>query len=349
MIDPSLLWLSKELALTVFPVMLVTIIVSALSAKLLSRYSLLAIPNSRSAHHQPIATAGGFALILGVGAGSIWLAFSSGLMETKYTMLFGLSSLAMLLGFLDDAYEVSAKLKFSLIGILSLAMAYLLGPVTVIPFDNVQLQLPWLIAMAGTGLFVFTLINSVNFIDGSDGAIPLSAFAAAVIMAILAGKFEVWTVVWSSLLLLFALGGFLPFNMPKAKVFLGDTGSLFIGSWFAGSALILIASGPPAVLWLMPLLFMPWLSDVLLTMAWRLKNKHDLLSAHNDHLYQWLLKDGKSHRQVAIWLTVQIIAAGSMAMLFSISATSAFLGFAAAASLALLIHLQVRKNAKADR
>ncbi|MBL4616523.1 MAG: hypothetical protein JKY46_02425 [Robiginitomaculum sp.] len=344
MVDPNLLWLSKELALATLPVILVTILVSALAAKLLSMYSLLAVPNSRSAHQQPIATAGGFSLVLGIGAGSIWLAFSSDLLESKYPVLFGLSSLAMLLGFIDDAYEVSAKLKFSLIGILSLAMAFLLGPVTVIPFDTVQLQLPWVIAIAGTGLFVFTLINSVNFIDGSDGAIPLSACAAAVIMVILAGRFEVWEAFWSSLLLATALGGFLPFNMPKAKVFLGDTGSLFIGSWFAGTALMLVVSGPPAVLWLMPLLFMPWLSDVLLTMAWRLLKKQNLMLAHNDHLYQCMIKSGKSHRQVAIWLMVQIIAAGSMAMLFSISATSAFLGFSAAASLALLVHLQVRKT-----
>ncbi|MCF6292230.1 MAG: hypothetical protein L3J04_02420 [Robiginitomaculum sp.] len=341
MIDPDLL--------VVLPVLLLVVIVSVLSAKLLSRYSFLAIPNSRSAHKQPIATAGGLALLLGIGAGSIWLSFSSGLMDSEYPILLGLSSLAMLLGFFDDAYDMSAKLKFSLIGALSLIMAFLLGPVTVIPFDAVQLQLPWVIAMTGTALFVFTLINSVNFIDGSDGAIPLSAFAAAIIMVILAGKFEVWPVFWSSILLACALGGFLPFNMPKAKVFLGDTGSLFIGSWFAGTALILIVEGPPAVLWLMPLLFMPYLSDVLLTMAWRLLKKQNLLSAHNDHLYQWMIKGGKSHRQVAIWLMVQIIAAGSMAMLFSISATSAFLGFSAAASLALLIHLQVRKSSGQER
>jgi len=320
--------------------------ICALVSWAMVRYSIQAIPNSRSAHSQPTPTAGGLALLLAMAAGVMMLNFSVGLNNSLFLSLFGPASMLAVLGLADDVRELDAKLKFGLIGLISVLMALLLGPVMVLPLDSMQMQLPWMIGMAGTSLWVFTMVNSVNFMDGADGVVPLSSLIAALGLAVLGALFGVWVVCWSSLLLVAALAGFLPFNMHKAKIFLGDTGSLFIGSWFAGSALLLIREGPESALWLMPLLFMPYLSDVLLTMAWRLRKRKNLLMAHNDHLYQLALKSGKSHANVALSLSLQIAITGSLAIFLHSSATSGFLGFVAMAVFSLLAHWHIRHNGK---
>jgi UDP-N-acetylmuramyl pentapeptide phosphotransferase/UDP-N-acetylglucosamine-1-phosphate transferase len=319
---------------------------SALISWLLSRSQVLAEPNARSAHKIPIATAGGLGPAVGsvLGIGLLaWMGFESlGIDGGSVLTLLGLGSLAAMLGFADDVFELSAKWKFAAIGLLSLAMAILLGPVLILPFDGGGLNLPWIIGVFGTALWVFTLVNSVNFIDGADGVIPASALIASIGLAVLSALFEVWTAFWLASLLITALAGFIPLNMPRAQLFLGDTGSLFIGCWFAGTALILIAQGPEPVLWLMPLIAMPWLSDVLLTMAWRLQHKKNLLQPHNDHLYQMALGEGVPHIYVAAGMSLQVFATCILAILFRTSATSAFLAFAAAAIFALLIHQRAR-------
>ncbi|VAW02329.1 Undecaprenyl-phosphate alpha-N-acetylglucosaminyl 1-phosphate transferase [hydrothermal vent metagenome] len=321
--------------------------VSAILSHALVNHSIVAKPNQRSAHTTPIPTAGGLALVISITAGLLLLLLFAGMRDNLVLALLGVSSIAAILGLVDDAREIPAKIKFGGIGVLSIFIAIIFGPVTSIPFDQLNLHLPWIIGVVGTALWAFTLINSINFVDGADGVIPLSTLLACLGLAALAAFFGVWSVCWSGLLLAAALAGFLPFNMPRAKIFLGDTGSLFIGTWFASSALLLIARGPDHVLWLMPLLAMPWLSDVLLTMAWRLRHKQDLLTPHKDHLYQWAMAKRAAHFPVAIGMSVQTLVVGLLAIVFRSSATSAFLAFAAAASFAILVHIRVRGQAKA--
>ncbi len=332
----------------VLRVVILTGIICGLISWLLARYSIQAIPNRRSAHQTPIATAGGLALIIAVGAGVMALDVGAEIDTTLLHVVLGLSGMSAALGFIDDIREVPAKLKFGLLGLISLIAAFYLGPVNVLPLDGIKLQLPWLLAMAGTGLWVFTMVNSVNFMDGGDGVVPLSSLVATAGMLVLSVLFENWLVFWLTLLLVAGLIGFLPFNTPKARLFLGDTGSLFIGTWLAANALLLIKGGPESAVWLMPLMFMPYLSDVLLTMAWRLRQRHNLLQAHNDHLYQLAIKAGQPHIRVALSLSVQIGLSSFLAILLYGSATSAFLGFAASAVFALLVHWQLRHTRKAQ-
>jgi len=324
-------------------VLVIIFVLSAVLTQVLVRFRLLALPNARSAHQIPIPTAGGLAMVVAVIVGLAVLTLFTATPDYTILVLFGIAAMAALLGLIDDAKEVSAKIKFTIIGILSLALAVVFGPVTNIHFDQSLITLPWIIGVAGSALWAFTLINAVNFMDGADGVIPLSALCAALGLAVLGALFGVWGVCWSGLVLAAALVGFLPFNLPRAQIFLGDTGALFVGAWLAGTALLLIREGPPAALWLMPLLMMPWLSDVLLTLAWRLLKRRNLLRPHQDHLYQWALARKKVHFPIAVEISLQILIVCALAIIFRGSATSAFLAFAATASLAILVHWQVRK------
>ncbi len=321
----------------------------ALVTSFLIRFGVMAYPNARSAHKTPEPTAGGFAVVLGLIGGVTALRISGVIGDDSALLtLIGLGSGAALLGFGDDVFEIPAKIKFGAIGVLSLVMALILGPVTILPFDHGGIVLPWIVGVFGTALWVFTLINAVNFMDGADGVIPLSALMVSVTLAVLSALFGVWIAFASAVLLSAALIGFVPFNAPRAQIFLGDTGALLVGTWLAGTALILIANGPDAVLWLMPLLMMPWLSDVLLTMAWRLRRGDNLLQPHKDHLYQSQLCSGAKHIHVALRLVGQVFVVGLLAILFKYSASSAFLAFAAAASFAALVHWRFRHR-RADQ
>jgi UDP-N-acetylmuramyl pentapeptide phosphotransferase/UDP-N-acetylglucosamine-1-phosphate transferase len=145
-----------------------------------------------------------------------------------------------------------------------------------------------------------------------------------------------------ALALIFSLLGFLPLNIARARVFLGDTGALFIGFWLAGIALMYIENGPPGALYAVVLIFMPWLSDILLTMAWRARHRHDLLSAHNDHLYQLFLRRGLSHGQMAFFMALQSAVCVMLAWVFRASATSELLALTAIAVFAVIIHWWAR-------
>lgn len=316
-------------------------IVSAGITWAFSRNRVMAPPNGRSAHTVPTPTAGGIGPAVAVLAGITILA-SLGAAAPALITLTGLTALLAMLGFLDDVKDFPMRWKFLLIAVFALVMAVIMGPVRQIPFDDWFLNLPWAAGIAGTALWIFVMVNGVNFMDGADGVIPLSSFVAALGLLVLALVFHVPNAAISAALLMGALAGFIPFNAPQARIFLGDTGSLFIGGWLAGTAMLLIERGPEPVLWLMPLMMMPWLSDILLTMAWRLGRGENMLSAHNSHLYQVALARGRSHFRVALGLSLQMLACLGLALLFRSSATSAFYGFAAAASFALVVHLIVR-------
>lgn len=322
----------------------IMIAVSAFLTRVLVKFRLLAMPNVRSAHKQPVPTAGGLAVALVVVASASLFVQVTDIDLHLIPQLIGLAALAAVLGLVDDVVELSSGFKFGILFGLSVLMAIILGPVVSLPFDTFSLKIPWVLGVVGTALWVFTLTNTVNFMDGADGVVPLSALLVSLGLAVLAAFFGVWSACGAALFLAAGLAGFLPFNMPRARIFLGDTGSLFIGTWIAGTALILIAEGPPAVVWIMPLLTMPWLSDVLLTMFWRLGKKRKLLVAHNDHLYQLALAKGHSHLRVAIGLALQMVAVTVLAILFRVSPTSAFLGFASAASFAALVHWRARQQ-----
>ena len=124
---------------------------------------------------------------------------------------------------------------------------------------------------------------------------------------------------------------------------MGDTGSLFCGAWYGGAAILYIHDGPPGAVYAVVLVAMPWLSDVLLTMAWRLKEGQRLLDAHKEHLYQLALRRGASHAYAATSLSAQTLVCAVLAFVFRSSATSELLALSAAAVFALIIHWRARR------
>jgi UDP-N-acetylmuramyl pentapeptide phosphotransferase/UDP-N-acetylglucosamine-1-phosphate transferase len=143
------------------------------------------------------------------------------------------------------------------------------------------------------------LANFWNFMDGIDGLAAMqSAFvatAAGLVAAVAGGS----AIALAALLLAAAVAGFLPFNAPRARIFLGDVGSGALG--FACGGLLLLAWDQRAAsLPLALLLASAFLLDAGLTLARRMGAGRRWYTAHREHLYQWLVRRGLSHARVVV-------------------------------------------------
>jgi len=319
-------------------------IMAYLVTSLVIKWRVLDHPNDRSLHRISTPKAGGLGIMAGVLVTLPIAALDPGLgiLSRPVIALVALALVTGLLGLYDDLYDLSAKLKFLILASLSLGVTYYLDPVQSFALDKAQITLPFMVALGGTALWIFVLSNAANFMDGADGLITSSSLAAAAFMALLAMEAGNSMAVLMALAIMVALIGFLPLNLPTAQIFLGDTGALFIGFWFGALALLYIHNGPPGAVYAVVLIFMPWLSDILLTMAWRLAHHKNLLQAHNDHLYQLALRRGASHARVTLVMTIQTGLCGALAWLFRASATSELLALAAVAVLAIIVHWWAR-------
>ncbi|MEM7729171.1 MAG: hypothetical protein AAF311_07835 [Pseudomonadota bacterium] len=260
------------------------------------------IPNRRSSHAHVTPTAGGLGIMAGVAAAILFAALfhqdrlfaQPGTMEKLGTFM-SVTFAVSFLGLTDDRYVLPARLKFGLLLALSALGVWAVGSVTMLPYGVDHIYLLWWSGLAGTILWVFTVTNAVNFMDGINGLFGLSLAIASASLCALALQVgaPVTAVITGSLAA--ALAGFLPYNLrPRAAVFSGDCGALGAAFLYAGSVLFLVHEQPELrLLYAGPLLIMPLLTDVLVTLVRKPLKRIGFLAAHNTHLYQrWARKRG---------------------------------------------------------
>jgi UDP-N-acetylmuramyl pentapeptide phosphotransferase/UDP-N-acetylglucosamine-1-phosphate transferase len=150
-------------------------------------------------------------------------------------------------------------------------------------------------------------INLHNFMDGANGLVALSAALALATIGVLAP--DVSTKTWT-LLAAAAIAGFVPWNFPHARAFMGDVGSASIG-FMVGLGLLALWPSNAFFLALLPLSAL--MTDATLTLLSRLARTRRWYTAHRSHLYQWLIRTGMSHPTVsfayALWTLLAAIAA----------------------------------------
>lgn len=264
-------------------------------------------PNARSNHQNVTPTAGGLGLIAAFGIAALALGlmhpFLLPLFPDNFPQILSLIFAMGLLGLCDDVLLLSAKLKFGIMIILSGAGALSVGLPFAFPLENSAVAIPTLLSFFGALLWVFVVVNAVNFMDGANGLVTNMLVIASFVLAMigLSGG-SVLTAFLCGVLIVGFLG-FLPYNEKrKASIFLGDTGALLAGFVFALASLSVVkVSADGSLLFLGPLLILPLLADVLLTLASRAKRRQNLLTAHRDHIYQRLIARGLSHLQVT-WI-----------------------------------------------
>ena len=219
-----------------------------------------------------------------------------------------------------DQVEISPKLRlpmhFILMGILVMGTRASLYP----DIPRLFIALFWIIFIVGTA-------NFYNFMDGINGIAGISGVVGFGLLAFVTFKDQPKIGLVATCMALACLG-FLPFNLPRARVFMGDVGSILLGGVFAG--LVYLASRTPLDFLCMISFLFPFYADELTTMVVRLRAGENPIQAHRRHIYQLLANE----RQIPHWRISG--GYGFFQFLVGVSAiTSKALGFAA--MLAVLI------------
>ncbi|MDQ3397008.1 MAG: glycosyltransferase family 4 protein [Deinococcota bacterium] len=257
---------------------------------------ILDIPNGRSSHKKVTPRGGGlsFGLVfLGFCALFCWLLPEN---LALWLALLGGGALVAAVGWLDDRYGVAYKVRLVVHGLAAAWVLFWLGGLGHIELGMTALSLGDL-GLLFTWLGIIWFINLYNFMDGIDGL----AAGQAVVVSLAAGVFLLstgyWTLALACWTLAAATAGFLYWNWPSAKIFMGDVGSGLLGFIFAVVALYTEARAiMPLLVWAM--LLAPFIVDATATLVYRIVKREQWVEAHQSHAYQRAVQQGYSHLQV---------------------------------------------------
>jgi len=263
--------------------------------------SLMDIPNARSSHSVPTPRGGGVAIVMSFLLATPFLAFFDVFTWPMVWAILGAGGWIALVGFLDDHGHIDAgwRLLAHFIG-AGWALAWLGGmpPLVMLGFE---VDFGWL----GFGLAAFYLVwllNLYNFMDGIDGIASIEAITVCLggaLLYILGGAPELALL---PMLLAAAAGGFLFWNFPPARIFMGDAGSGFLGIAL-GILSIQAAWTAPQFLWGWVILLGVFIVDATWTLIRRLIRGEKVHEAHRSHAYQYASRRYGKHLPVTLAVT----------------------------------------------
>jgi Fuc2NAc and GlcNAc transferase len=250
------------------------------------RRGLLDHPNERSSHELPTPRGGGVAIVIAFLAG-LPVLWSQGALSTDlFAALFGAGIWIALVGFVDDHRPVPARWRLAAHVCGALWVLFWLGPLPPLVVAGVAIAPAW-VATAAAAIYIVWVLNLYNFMDGIDGIASIEAITVS-----LAGGALYWlsfpgSTLWAaSLLLLAAVAGFLCWNYPPARVFMGDAGSGFLGVVLAAFAVHSVSLGQ-RFFWAWTILLGVFVVDATTTLLRRLWRGERLAKAHRSHAYQY--------------------------------------------------------------
>ena len=280
--------------------------------------------DSRRIHVKAVPRTGGIAIYISILIGVIVFLIinnSSGRSLVDWPQLliiFGPATLIFLLGVYDDLRGVNAVFKFTAQGLAG-AVLYLAGgriEAISVPFIG-SVDLPWVLGFCLTVGWTTIVTNAFNLIDGMDGlAAGAALFASLVLLAVSLVTGNLLVIV-TTLALVGALVGFLRYNFNPASIFLGDSGSLFVGFMLAVLSLQGTQKAPTAVAIAIPLMaFGLPIIDTSFSIVRRFVGGRPIFQGDREHIHHMLLARGWSQRRVAIVLYGVCAIFGMLALLF---------------------------------
>lgn len=260
--------------------------------KFSGRKKLMAIPNERSLHEIPTPRGGGIAIVVTWYIG-ITIFYFSGILDKSLYLALLSGILIAVVSLLDDLFGVKPLIRLVvhfLAAILAFSFLNGLRPLVIPGLDFEYNYIIYPIAIIGIVWF----INLFNFMDGVDGFASVEAIIISAVLFVFT-----WNI--SALLLIACIGGFLCWNWPKARIFMGDTGSTQLGFIVVIMGIYFHNSFEFSILnWIM--LTSPFWFDATLTLFRRWRNREKLSEGHRKHVYQRLVRMGYSHEQVNYFL-----------------------------------------------
>ncbi len=258
--------------------------------------SLMDVPNARSSHTVPTPRGGGVAIVLVFLAAISGLALWGTLESHVWLALFGSGALVAVVGFLDDHNHIAARWR--LLGHFAAggwALLCLGGMPGVIGAVDGLAALWWLFGL----LYLVWMLNLYNFMDGIDGIASVEAIcvcAGACLIYALGGHAQL---MWLPAVLAAAVSGFLLWNWPPAKIFMGDAGSGFLGLVLAVLS-VQAAWIEPAYFWGWVILLGVFIVDATFTLLRRLLRGDKVYQAHRSHAYQYASRVYGRHLPVTL-------------------------------------------------
>jgi len=262
------------------------------------RRGMLDVPNARSSHVQLTPRGGGAAIVLATLGAMCTLALA-GMVNWNLVLGFGAAGgVVALAGFLDDRKHLKRRWRLlSHFGGASILLISMNATRPIVILDGVLGS--WATFVIAV-LYIVWLINLTNFMDGIDGLAASEAvtvsLGGALLYAMATPRPEGWTV---PLVFAAAAGGFLIWNRPPARVFMGDVGSGFVGMWLAAMSLhaSIIST---SLFWGWLILLGVFVVDASITLIRRLLRVERVWDAHRTHAYQHAAIRWHTHRGVTL-------------------------------------------------
>lgn len=299
----------------------IVFIVALLLCRLLISINIAAVPLSRSSHHIPTPSAGGLGIIFSFIVGFIIEVYrTNSPLPYSRSIIPYIISLLLIGGisFMDDCRPISYRVRL---------FVHLLGSLVIVTSSGMLIKFPAfsflndsLFAQALTVFSLVSLINATNFLDGLNGLLGGTTFLTLGCISLMFPFNTIPSIL--SLLLMPAILGFLIFNFPKGKIFMGDIGSTFFGLTLGFIALstqknvtsvsetawidkgFILSLTPMAFLWF----------DVGFTLIRRAFLKRRLTEPHRDHLFHLIYDKGYSHLFVSNLYLLTVIIMGGLSL-----------------------------------
>lgn len=317
-----------------------------------SKHVVLAdTPNHRSSHHKPTSRAGGLSIIIAwlvslglLGAlAALGTGHAGGVSAGTLTVSASLSSIiwfvaltvfSSLMGLADDRYSLRPAAKFAGQFLLAILFVMIFGAVSVVPLPFIGMVNIGIFAVPLSLFWIVGMMNAFNFMDGING---LAAGCAALILLVVAiialaagigatgtGSSGSGLVAVPALLLAAGLCGFLPANLIRGSIFMGDGGSQAVGFVLAALGILLPKisgeEGGTLSALLMPVMILPFIADVTFTLVHRFRRGQNVLKAHREHIYQFLFRSGLQHSEVTSIYLAMVALCSAMAVMMVIMA-----------------------------
>jgi Fuc2NAc and GlcNAc transferase len=258
--------------------------------------SLMDIPNARSSHSIPTPRGGGVAIVLAFTLALLMLLFAGLMTPSGFLAIAGAGAVIAVIGFMDDHGHIAARWRLLGHFAASIWLLFWLGGLPVVELFGHTFDLGWF-GHVLAAFYLVWLLNLYNFMDGIDGIASVEAICVCLGACLLYWMGGAADLIWAPLLLAVAVAGFLFWNFPPARIFMGDAGSSFLGIVLGGFSLQ-AAWFSPELLWGWLILLGVFIVDATFTLFRRLLRGDKVYEAHRSHAYQFASRRFGSHLTV---------------------------------------------------
>lgn len=279
---------------------LISYVLVPVTIKIAHHVNAISIPHSRHIHTKAMPLLGGIAIFLSFLFGFMIFGtpehFSQRTLTYEVPAILISSIITLLLGIIDDIKPIRARTKFSVQLLIAFIVVFY-GKMRIDGiFDFLPLYVDMVISILLTIFWIVSVINAINLVDGLNGlsaGVSAIYFGTVIVLFFMGGSVTKFSLLIASLMLGATLG-YLPWNFPKAKVFMGDAGSMFLGLMIAVLPLLGFKQVTLVSLFLPMMMMIAPVFEIFSTVLRRSLNNISLGEADDNHIHHQLLRATKS-------------------------------------------------------